>query len=124
VALTGGLSELRSRDMPAPTRQLTGPGAEVPGQTGALGTRLRAGNVVLRYGDTGDREPVLALARDIAGPRLAALLAAGQAVLVARQPGLRGIRALAWRHELTAGSVRSPALRGFVEYWLGRGVRG
>jgi hypothetical protein len=85
---------------------------------------LSLGDVVLLYG--GERSPagLRALADRLAGPFDPALAASGQAVVLARRPGTRGVMALAWRHELRARSGRDPALEGFVSYWLGRGASG
>ncbi len=62
------------------------------------------------------------LAEEIAGPPSQALRDAGQAVLVQSGTGRGGIVARAWRRELRAEDPEDPALREFVEYWLGRGT--
>jgi Protein of unknown function (DUF3105) len=83
---------------------------------------LETGNVVLAYG-TGSPPPGLrALAEATSGgPFDPALVQAGQAVILARRPGTRGVVALAWRHLLRADTAADPELRRFVEHWLGRG---
>jgi hypothetical protein len=83
---------------------------------------LESGNVVLVYGTGRPPPEVRALAREAAGgPFDPALVEAGQAVLLARRPGTAGVVGLAWRHLLRARSASDPALRRFVEHWLGRG---
>lgn len=119
VFLIAALSFFAARD-DSTTAVGAGPGRAVPQQTGALGARLRAGNVELRYGDERARTATEALARDVAGVPDPALAAAGQEVRAVSEPGVRGIRALAWRRELRATDPRDPALREFVEHWLGR----
>jgi hypothetical protein len=116
-----GLSFFDARD-DSTTTAPAGPGTAVPAQSGELGARLRAGNVQLSYGDEAGRAAAARLARDIAGAPSPQLAAAGQAVVIAREPGLRGLRALAWRRELRAADPGDPAVRAFVEHWLGRGV--
>jgi hypothetical protein len=103
---------------------------------------VRRGNVVLEV-RSGDVDAVRAFAAKVAGPEDPALRAAGQAVLVVvADPGL-GIAepeitctdqagattpcgpvadVVAWAQgrRLEASSPDDPALRAFVEYWLGR----
>lgn len=122
AAVVAALSYFVARD-DATTTAPAGPGALVPAQPGALGTQLKAGNVQLRYGDGAGRAAAARLAADVAGPARPELAAAGQAIDVVREVGLRGIRALAWRRELRVDDARDPALREFVEHWLGRGQR-
>jgi Protein of unknown function (DUF3105) len=83
---------------------------------------LELGNVVLMYGTRTPPAGLRALAREVAGPFTPALAAAGQAVILARRPGTRGILALAWAHLLSVGSADDPQLKAFTQYWLGRGV--
>jgi hypothetical protein len=117
----------------------------VPGEAGtdppAYAADLRRGSIVLEVGTADERAGALALARDIAGAGAggAAARAAGQAVLVrVPPPGLgvstpectddegralpcRFITAYAHGRHLRAFQAGDPALRAFVEYWLGRG---
>ncbi|HLJ04165.1 MAG TPA: DUF3105 domain-containing protein [Solirubrobacteraceae bacterium] len=83
---------------------------------------LARGDVVVLY--PGPRAPpeLEALARSLAAPFSPALAAAGQAVILAPFPGSTELTALAWAHLLRATSAGDPALRQFVEYWLGRGA--
>jgi hypothetical protein len=105
-----------------------GPGAPVaggapPGLSPALRRSLARGDVVLAYGTPRATGALRALADDVqGGPPDPALAAAGQAVLLVRQPGTAGVVALAWRRRLSARSPSDPALRAFAEYWLGRGA--
>jgi hypothetical protein len=97
------------------------------------------GNVVLRVGSTDDTDAAMALARDLAGPDTPALRAAGQAVIVdAPRRDARGkpavscagggrvpitcptVVAFAAGRIFTATEVGDPALRAFLDYWLGR----
>ena len=56
------------------------------------------------------------LQRDVsAGRSTPALAEAGQAVILARRPGVRGVQALAWRRKLDASGPDDPQLREFAE---------
>ena len=85
---------------------------------------LEQGNVVFMYGTRTPPPGLQALARSVAGPFTPALAAAGQAVILARRPGTRGILGLAWAHLVSVGAADDPALRSFAQYWLGRGASG
>ena len=61
------------------------------------------------------------LQRDVAGAFDAELAAAGQAVILAPRQGAGAATALAWKRILRA-DPSDPALRGFAEFWLGRGI--
>jgi hypothetical protein len=79
---------------------------------------VRRGNVVL-LAAPGQLRGAQALAGDLAGPASPALRDAGQAVLV--QPGpAPGVDAYAAGRTLRAARADAPALREFIEYWLGR----
>jgi hypothetical protein len=103
---------------------------------------VRRGNVVLQV-HSYDAGAVRDFATEVAGPQDAALRAAGQAVVVVvEDPGIGiaepdiactdqagttvpcGPRAevVAWAQgrRLAAASADDPALRAFIEYWLGR----
>ena len=94
--------------------------ANVPGQAApeATDAELERGNVVLRFSAPADREVLRALAEEF-GPE--SLADQGQAVLVRRDPGTRGIEALAYKRRLQTPAADDPRLRTFIEYWLGRG---
>lgn len=95
-----------------------GPGATRP--EGAT-PQVDDGNVVLLYGDERLTRRLRALALEVGGPPDGPLVAAGQAVLVRRRPGLRvPVVAVSASHRLDAGGPDDPVLRPFVEYWLGR----
>lgn len=83
---------------------------------------LQLGDVVALYG--GDRPPARlnALATSIAAPFTPALAAAGQAVILARRPGTRGILGVAWTRLIRVRSAANPALRNFLLFTLGRGA--
>ncbi len=69
---------------------------------------LALGNVVIAY-DADDPPPALVqLQEDTAGPFDAELAAAGQAVILARRPGVGGVVALAWRRKLEADRAGRP----------------
>jgi hypothetical protein len=130
AALAAALGFAAARD-DSTTDAPAGPGTPVPAQAGAVGERLRAGNVELRYGDAAARAAAERLVREVAGGANGGLAgaaegrlaAAGQEVRAVRESGLHGIRALAWRRELRVADPRDPLLRAFVEHWLGRGQR-
>ena len=82
---------------------------------------IEQGNVVLLYGSPAPPPGLRELANRLAGPFDPALAQGGQAVILARRPGVRGVVAVAWRHVERAPSARSAQLRGFVDFWLGRG---
>jgi len=91
--------------------QLRSPGSE---------PAVRPGNVLLLYADTRQAPQLRALRRELGGSD-PALAAAGQAVLVRADDGLRvPIVALTARHRQDATTAKDPALRRFVDYWLGR----
>jgi hypothetical protein len=108
---------LNARDEPTVQRS-AGPGS--PRVAGARPT-VAPGNVVLLYSDERETAALRELALDTGGPATAEVRAAGQAVLVVRQPGLRvPVVALTTDRRLDASDPDDPRLRAFVEYWLGR----
>lgn len=110
----------------------SGPHRSISVTTDADGTRLSVdqllealslGDVVLLYDGPHPPPGLRALANRIAGgPFNAALAASGQAVVLGRRDGTRGVIALAWRHILRASSPNDPALASFADYWIGRGA--
>jgi uncharacterized protein DUF3105 len=84
---------------------------------------LELGNVILVYGAPRPPAPLRALADEVAGPFDPALAQEGQAVVLARRPGTRGVLALAWARLLRAPGPADPQLRAFADAWLGRGAR-
>lgn len=91
-------------------------------------TALAAGDVIVMYGGAAPPPGLAALAQSTTGPFSPALAQAGQAVILARLPGIRGIEALAWTRLLPfTGDVRvtgttAAVLRQFIDAWLGRGA--
>ena len=121
VAAIAGLAALitvlAARD-DATVTESAGPGASRPQNARPA---VRAGNVVLLYSDERLTRRLRELASDIGGSANEALVAAGQAVTVQRQAGLRvPVVAVSAGRRLDAGGPDDPALRAFVEYWLGR----
>ena len=116
IAFFTGRDDATTSNPPA-----SAPGMAVPAQAGQDAGVLRAGNVILVAGQ-GRVEGARKLAEELAGPPSDALQDAGQAVLVQEGPGRGGIVAVAWRRQLRAETPDDPALRRFVEYWLGRGT--
>jgi hypothetical protein len=72
------------------------------------------------YGTTQPPGGLAAIAEAVGGRFTPALAASGQAVILARRSGTRGVIALAWTRMLR--SLSGPDLRGFAEFWLSRGA--
>ena len=107
-----------SRDDATLPQQREGPGVE---RTANAQPRVAPGNVVLLYSDERLTRALNALATRIAGEPDPALEAAGQAVLVRRQPNMSApVTAVTASHRLEASGPADPALESFVEYWLAR----
>jgi hypothetical protein len=83
---------------------------------------LESGDVVLVYGTPAPPAQLPAIQADVAGPFRPPLARTGQAVILTRRPGIRGVVALAWRRRLVARSAADPRLRDFADYWLGQGA--
>ena len=105
--------------VPVPVRH-----AERKLSTEQLLEALEQGNVVVMYGGNKPAPGLRTLALSLAPPLTPALAAAGQAVMLARRPGTRGLVGLAWAHAITVPGPRDPQLRTFVQFWLGRGALG
>jgi hypothetical protein len=117
IGIVGVAALLASRDDSTVT-PAAGPGVLRP--AGAQ-PKVAPGNVMLLYSDERLTRRLRELATDIGGPADPALVAAGQAVVVRRQPGLRvPVVAVTATHRLESNDPGEPALRAFVEYWLGR----
>jgi Protein of unknown function (DUF3105) len=82
---------------------------------------LQLGNVVIFYDGGKAPDALVALQEEVSGAFDPELAAAGQAVILARRPGVGGIVALAWRRRLNASGPDDPKLRAFAEAWLGQG---
>jgi hypothetical protein len=85
-------------------------------------TVLARGNVVIAYGTRVPPPGLRTLANSIAGPFTPSLAADGLAVILAHDPGAKGLIGLAWTHMLTTGSAADPLLAEFARFWLGKGV--
>jgi hypothetical protein len=82
---------------------------------------LQLGNVVFAYGGERPPDALVSVQREVSGGFDPSLAAAGQAVILARRPGVSGVVALAWRRKLAAPDASDPQLREFAEAWLGQG---
>jgi hypothetical protein len=118
----------------------SGPPLQAPGEAyggqAPLPSDLRRGNVVLEVHDSDAFASANALSQDLGDARDAGLRAAGQAVVLTgvagagawsvSEPEIRctgpcpAVVAYAQGRRLAVRSPRDPALRAFVEYWLGR----
>jgi hypothetical protein len=85
---------------------------------------LQLGDVVLFYGSRQPPPGLEQFASSVAPRFTPALAATGETVIVAPRPGTTGLVAAAWAHLLHVSSPGDPQLRGFVEFWLGRGAPG
>jgi hypothetical protein len=83
---------------------------------------LELGDVVILYPTRALEPPLRRFADQLAGPFSAPLAAAGQAIVLDRDPRRGGITALAWRHLLRVSGAGDPALRDFANFWLGHGA--
>jgi Protein of unknown function (DUF3105) len=84
-------------------------------------TVLSMGNVVIDYGGRVPPPGLQSLANSIAGPFTPSLAADGLAVILGRQPGLKGLIGLAWTRMIRVSSVSDPLLSQFARFWLGKG---
>jgi hypothetical protein len=83
-------------------------------------TALASGNVVLAYDAAAPPAALRRLQRQIAGKFDTFNEGAGQAVILARRPGVTGVIALAWRRILRVSDPTDPRLFDFVNAWLGQ----
>ena len=81
---------------------------------------LELGNVVFMYGNPEPPRGLTAIAETVGGRFTPALAASGQAVILSRRPGTRGVIALAWTRMLR--TLSAPDLRNFAQFWLSRGA--
>jgi hypothetical protein len=84
---------------------------------------LELGDVVITYGSAEPPAGLRGLADRVGGPFSPALAAAGQAVVLARRPGVHGLLALAWARRFEAASAADPGLARFAQTALGHGAR-
>ena len=95
------------------------PGVVAPDETSA---ELQRGNVLLTYREPADEKGLQVIARDLNGAPAAELVDEGIAVLIRRVDGQgERIVAHAYKRRLAAQSPEDPALREFVEVFLGQG---
>jgi hypothetical protein len=94
----------------------------VPLTDDQLLTALALGDVVILYGAPSPPRALVRLAGTAAGRFTAVLAAAGQAVILARSPGLKTFVGLAWTEMIRATRADAPQLARFAGYWLGRGA--
>ena len=87
-------------------------------------TALELGDVVLIYGSPSPPPGLGRLAKSVAGPFTPALASTGQAVILARRPGVTGVLGLAWARIIHVLRPSDGSLRQFAQYWLGRGASG
>lgn len=85
---------------------------------------LSLGNVVIMYGSNTPPPGLAALAQSVAGRFSTALVSSGEAVILARRPGISGLVGVAWTHLVQVSSASDPLLKQFAQYWLGRGAAG
>jgi hypothetical protein len=90
---------------------------QVPLSDDQLLEALHLGNVVFAY--DGSPAALKKIQDEVSGPFDPELAAAGQAVILARRPGVKGTIALAWRRELRSDDPAQ--LREFADAWLGQG---
>jgi hypothetical protein len=83
---------------------------------------LELGNVILFYAAARPPRALEQVQEELSGPFDRALVAAGQAVILARRPGSGTVTAAAWRRLLR--DTDAAGAREFAEHWLGRGARG
>jgi len=102
-------------------------GSDGPGVARVAGERpvVAPGNVVLLYADERLTAQLQELALRTGGEPTPQLVAAGQAVVIERRPGLRvPVVGLTSGRRLDASGPEDPLLRAFVEHWLGRREQG
>ncbi len=85
---------------------------------------LEVGDVVIEYGGPAPPPGLQEAASTLAPPFSPQLAGAGQAVVLAPRPGTDGVLGLAWTHAVSVGAAHDPRLRGFAQFWLGRGAPG
>jgi uncharacterized protein DUF3105 len=82
---------------------------------------LELGDVVIVYASRTPPPALKQLQDDLSGPFDPAVAAVGQSVILTRDPTVRQITALAWRHRVRAAFADDPELRVFADFWLGKG---
>jgi hypothetical protein len=126
VAVAGVIALIaffNSRDSSTTGGAATAPAPGVAVQPGG-GALVRRGNIVLSYADAAVAPALRRLASGLGAPDTPALRAAGQAVVLRRDPRASGIVARAYRHTLNVSSPADGRLQDFIESWLGQGASG
>lgn len=85
---------------------------------------LEVGDVVFMYGTRHPPAGLQAVARMIAPPFTAALVAAGQAIILARRAGTNGVLGVAWTRLVHVRTATDPLLASFARDTLGQGAPG
>jgi hypothetical protein len=126
VAVAGVIALIaffNGRDSSTTGGAATAPSPGVVARPGG-GAVLRGGNIVLSYADAAVAPALRRLASALGAPDTPELRAAGQAVVLRRDPRAAGIVARAYRHTLTVSSPADGRLQDFIESWLGQGASG
>jgi hypothetical protein len=84
---------------------------------------LERGNVVVFFDSGREGRALRKLQRQLTGRYDSAVAAVGQALVLARRPGTKGVIAAAWRHLLSVRSPSDPQLIAFAQYWIGRAAQ-
>ncbi|HEV2752513.1 MAG TPA: hypothetical protein VGV36_01620 [Solirubrobacteraceae bacterium] len=119
AGVVAGLAFFTARDQSTVATPQAGPGRPA-GELPAGVEQPAPGNVLLVASDPDELEALRDLGDRVAGEPTEALRAAGQAVLVEEATGVEGVRAFAAGRTVRASGADDPALREFVEAWLGR----
>jgi hypothetical protein len=83
---------------------------------------LERGNVIVFFDTAREGRALRKLQSTLTGPFVPQVAAAGQALILARRPGTKGVIAASWRHLLNVRRPNDPALLAFANYWIGRGA--
>lgn len=120
LAAVAAIAFFNSRDEATVVREDDGPGAA---RAAGEQPKVQIGNVLILYRHPDSRDVLGPLAEELSGPPDPALEAAGQAVILKREPGLPvAIRVLSASHKEDLRSANDPSVRAFAEFWLGRGA--
>jgi len=119
AGVVAGLAFFTARDQSTVATPQAGPGRPA-GELPPGVEEPAPGNVLLVASDPDELDELRALGDRVAGEPTQALQAAGQAVLVEEAAGVEGVRAYAAGRTVKASGADDPALREFVEAWLGR----
>ena len=119
AGVVAALAFFTARDQSTVATPQAGPGRPA-GELPSGVDQPAPGNVLLVASDPAELEALRDLGDRVAGEPTEALEAAGQAVLVERAVGVEGVRAFAAGRTVAASGADDPALREFIEAWLGR----